>query len=463
MMKGNKSVIASALYLVGNIFTKAVAFLTIPIFTNLLTTSEYGVVNTYTTWVNIASIVICLSLFNSFRSAYVDKQERFNGYCASVIRLALLLFGVSMLIATIAILGVPGIRSDAWMIYSCLIQAFGTFCVTCMTTKYMLEFRYNRRAFYMIVPNLCCVGLAIVLLLVTDENRYMWRIFAYAFVYAMFAIAILWGMRKEKTDKSDWKYATSYSLPLIFHGLSLVVLSGSDRIMITALVNSSEAGIYSLVYNLGTVATAIATALEGIWLPWFIVKLKEGNLQLINKKVVYLVENVSVVVIGVMLVAPEVLKVMSAPEYWSGTNMIFPVALAAYLMFLYDLAVNIEYQYKQTKKIAANTIMAAGINIVLNLILIPIFGTVAAAYTTVISYMFSLIMHGYYAKKCVPGIFPKKTYLPYLLMVVAVSLLSPFLVPFVWLRWGIAVVLGVGYLYCMFIRKRFIALQIKMR
>ena len=114
-----------------------------------------------------------------------------------------------------------------------------------------------------------------------------------------------------------------------------------------------------------------------------------------------------------MLVAPEVLQIMAPKEYWSGTTMIFPIVVASYIMFLYDLAVNVEYQFKATKKIASNTMMAAAINVGLNLIFIPIFGAIAAAYTTVVAYLFSMLLHYYYAKKYVPGIFPLKKYSGY--------------------------------------------------
>ena len=99
----NQAVKASALYLFGNICTKAIAFLTIPIFTRLLSTGEYGIVNTYTSWVHIASIVVTLSLYNSFRMAYVEKKEDFESYCASILRLGAMFFLASMLISIIAI------------------------------------------------------------------------------------------------------------------------------------------------------------------------------------------------------------------------------------------------------------------------------------------------------------------------------------------------------------------------
>lgn len=461
-MSNKKEVKASALYLIGNISTKAIAFLTIPIFTRLLTTSEYGIVNTYSAWVHIASIIVTLSLYNSFRMAYVEKKDDFESYCSSVIRFSGILFLASMLIATVAIFSIPKLQSIWWMVYCCLIQAYGTFCVTAMSTKYLLQFKYSKRSIYMVVPNIACALLAVAFLLIIPNNRYVWRIVSYVIVYVVFIIIALFATKKGNNKIEYWKYAVNYSLPLVFHGLSLVVLSSSDRIMITSIVGTSESGIYSLVYNLGLISTAVATSLEGIWLPWFIEKLKNSELETINKKAVYLVENITWVVICVMLVAPEILQIMAAKEYWVGKPIIFPVVVASYIMFLYDLAVNVEYQCKATKMIACNTIIAAVINIVLNLVLIPVFGAIAAAYTTVIAYFFSMVLHFYFAKKLVPGIFPIKKYIGYFGVVIAVSIISEFTLEYASLRWGIAMLLGVGYIIIMFYKKRLISLQIKL-
>lgn len=461
-MRKNRELKASVLYLIGNVSTKAIAFLTIPIYTRLLTTTEYGIVNTYTSWVAIAAVVITLSLYNSFRMAFTEKESDFESYCASVIRLGGILFCISMVLATVVISVVPAVRRINWMIYSCLVQAYGTFCVTAMSTKYMLQFQYTKRAVYMIVPNILCAVLAIFLMSFHMENRYVWRILSYVIVYSLFAAAALWATRKGKTKIEYWKYAITYSLPLVFHGLSLVILSSSDRIMITTLSSGAESGVYSLVHNLGQISMAVSTSLEGIWLPWFISKFKNREIQIINEKAKYLIENITVVVIGVMLLAPEILQIMSPEQYWSGKPIIFPIVVASYIMFLYDLAVNVEYQCKATRKIAANTIMAAAINVILNLIFIPFFGAIAAAYTTVVAYFFSMLLHYYYAKQLAPGIFPIRKYLPYFLIVVAVAALCQFIcgIEFAVARWCAASVLGVVYLWLMFRKKRFIALQI---
>ena len=441
-----KDVNAGLLYLIGNMSTKAVAFLTVPIFTRLLTAAEYGVVSTYTSWVQIASVIVTLSLYNSFRIAYVEKGKEFGSYCASVLRLGGILslaWGMAAVLLSLLVM-----RDIAWMVPCCIIQAYGTFCVTAMSTRYMLEFRYRKRTAYMVIPNAACALLAVFLLATHEKDRVFWRITAYATVYAVFILFTLWTTRKDRTDTGYWHYAVRYSLPLVFHGLSLVVLSSSDRIMITHFAGAQESGIYSLAYNIGLVSLAVISSVEGVWVPWFIRKLKEEKIEDINCRAKSLIEMVSVIVTGIMLTAPEILQVMAPEKYWGGKPVIYPIVAAAYIMFLYDLAVNVEYQTKKTKMIALNTCMAALANILLNLLFIPRFGAVAAAYTTVAAYLLSWAFHYHCARKSCPGIFPASVYGRSAAAVAAASVAGNFIYGerYAAARWASAAAIGIIYI-----------------
>lgn len=452
---------ASILYLIGNICTKALAFLTIPIFTRLLTLEEYGIVNTYNSWAHIAAVVVELSLFNSFRVAFVEKKENFDEYCASVVRLGLLLCLGSMAVAAVAIFLFPQLQEYTWMIYCCLFQSYGMFCISSMSAKYMMQYHYKKRAFYMIAPNFLCVGLSILLMYLLPGDRVFARIIGYVAVYVAIAAVTLLTFRRQRTVTAHWKYALKYSLPLVVHGLSLVVLSSSDRIMITSLVGADASGIYSLIHNVGLIAVAVSTALEGVWIPWFSKTLKRQEIGLINNKAKYIIENISVVVICVMLVAPEAVKIMADERYWTGIPMLMPIILASYVMFLYDLAVNVEYQCHATKQIAVNTVFAAVLNIVLNALLIPVFGATAAAYTTLVSYAVSMVIHYCVARRCCKGIFPIKKYLVYMLAVCVSGVLCNLILDLPAVRWAVAVILACGYCYVMIAKRRLISLQLK--
>ena len=81
------------------------------------------------------------------------------------------------------------------------------------------------------------------------------------------------------------------------------------------------------------------------------------------------------------------------PEYHSSIWVVPPVALSSFIMCLYQFFVNIEFYYEKNKFVMIASIMVAILNIVLNLIFIPIYGFIAAAYTTLVSYICFAIAH----------------------------------------------------------------------
>lgn len=111
---------------------------------------------------------------------------------------------------------------------------------------------------------------------------------------------------------------------------------------------------------------------------------------------------------------------------------------------------NVEHYYKKTVRISLYTAVAAVINLVLNYIFIPYFGYVAAAYTTIVSYVVALILHTSYAKKLRPEIYPIKTFF------VALMHISLFTVAFYVLkdqavmRWALMIV----YFFAMLFKER---------
>ena len=73
--------------------------------------------------------------------------------------------------------------------------------------------------------------------------------------------------------------------------------------------------------------------------------------------------------------------------------MIPPVALGTLAQYFYTNYVNVELFYKKTPIIAMSSILAASVNYVLNYLMIPRFGYIAAAYTTLASYIVLMLFH----------------------------------------------------------------------
>ena len=446
---------AGALYFIATLFNKGIGFVTVPIFSRILTTSDYGTVTTFNSWVSMISVFISLALYNAVRNSFVDMDDKERPhFLSTIITFTGLVFLTVIGVCVVATVFVPRNINTA-LIFMCIIQSFGYALINDYSYYLMMHYRYRFRAALMVLPGLLSVVLSIfAILFILKDNLYLGRIVPTTAVYGVFAIVVLiavYSKTKPELNLEYLKYGLKIARPLVLHSIALQILSQSDRVMITSLRNAAETGVYSLVYNLSMIATVITTSLDGIWVPWFTGKLKERKIREINVLAMDYVHLMTYAMVALILVGPEILKIFADQRYWEGMSIIPPIALANYMIFMYTMYVYIEHYYKKTVYITKNTLIAAGLNVILNYILIPKYGYVAAAYTTLASYFVAFILHSRYAKTIEPDIYPLKMFaLPLLHVGGAIILYYP-LLNFWTLRWGILFV----YLIIILIKERF--------
>ena len=89
-MDNSKLKNASTLYLIGNFFNKGIAFLSVPIFTRLLSTSDYGIINTYQSWIGIAVMIMGYALHMGIYNSFVDYKDKTEEYLSTILKFTLI-------------------------------------------------------------------------------------------------------------------------------------------------------------------------------------------------------------------------------------------------------------------------------------------------------------------------------------------------------------------------------------
>ena len=97
--------------------------------------------------------------------------------------------------------------------------------------------------------------------------------------------------------------------------------------------------------------------------------------------------------------APEAILIMGGKAYLSGIYCVPPIVLGVICQYIYTHYVNIEMHLKKTKYVSIGTIIAALLNIILNILFVPKYGYVAASYTTLISYIVLMGIHYFITHK----------------------------------------------------------------
>lgn len=400
----NKVVKAGAGYVIGNYLLKGITFLSAPIFTRLLTTEEFGNFGTYTSYESIFYIIVGLALHSSINNAKYKYKEKFEEYVSSIV----LLTGIStflwMILANVFYDSYGQALDLSRLLVNILVlHCFGTAMFQFFNTYVSLN--YSVKSFMKLtsINALTNMGLSIILILtVFSESRFLGRVIGTALPIFLIAVYIvIYFCRKSKPviNLQYWKFALRYSLPIIPHGISQVILSSFDRIMIKNMIGAAEAGLYNFAYTIYSIVKVVSTSLDNVWKPWIYEKMDAKDYKAIRKQGTSYAFGMALFTSLIVMVAPEIIKILGAREYWGSTNCVVPVVVGGYFAFIYTLPVMIEYFYGKTKFIAVGSVLAAAINVILNAFFIPRYGYIAAAYTTMLTYFLYFLFHFLMAAK----------------------------------------------------------------
>ena len=456
---GRKAVRAGVGYTIGNLLIKGLAFLSIPIFSNLLSTADYGVFNTYSAYMSLFTVVISLGLPSSIRTAHYDFGERSKEYisCGAlliVMNLALFLALGALCRQALELYG--GLKRS--LVFLAVLSSFGSALLSYYNSHLSMEYRSREFLAISFFYSFSSIALSILLICThRGEAGYYWRALGNTLpmlLVAAYVLFRLWRRERPRVRREYARYGLRFGLPLIPHDLSRIVLSQFDRIMIAQSVGDAQAGLFSFACNLGLPIEVLTTSIDTAWCHWLFERLREGDYARIRRRAFDIAMLMSVGASALMLISPELIRLLSAPGYWESRYVAVPIVLSMYFAFLYILPAGVEYYLKKTQYIAAGTMAVALLNVLLNALCIPRFGYVAAAYTTVVSYALYYLFHTLLSRRLFGRWVVESGGLFALIgCVAAVSLLAQVCVDAWMIRWGAALALGGGCL-AVLIRRR---------
>lgn len=389
---------AGFLSLLCTILIRAVNLISIPVFSRLLTTSEYGRVDVFITYVNIFMIILGLDFAGTVGKGRLDFEDEADKYMTSSLLFTTLFSVGIVLVINLSfpmlqvMFGMERVAVNLMLLYS-----YAMFIISYRSAEYNFYYEYKKN---MIMSLSVAIGnfvLSIVLVeTVFAEQKFWGRIIGATVPTVMVAFFVYWYLlqRGHWTVKREYvKYSVEFGVPLIPHNLSHMVLSSADKVMINSMISASASGIYSLVYTLGMLIQVVFEAMNNVYAPWLFRQLNKGagnNVRYVQK---YYLLLYCMVTVGVLTISPEIIRIIGSRDYWQGTAMVMWVVYAAFINFTYTLYVNVEFFYRKTMLISTGTVMAAIVNVFLNLLFLRRFGYQFGAISTIISYFALLVFH----------------------------------------------------------------------
>ena len=382
-------------YTFGSILLKGISFISTPIFTRLLTKEEYGAFSNITTFASLLTIFSTLELSASMFRARTDFKDDMHRYMFSLMPFGNLITGALYILVCIFMSDIERIFSiDSFYVHLIFVNLIVSPATTMITTYLRYLYRYKLSTAISIgsaVLNVV-VSLGFVLAL---ENNLLGRTFGNYIVSIVIGLIcyVYLFVKGRRVKASYFTYAIQITFPLVFHLLSMYILGQSDKLMITSICGNEANALYSLAYSCGIVLSFVWASLNSAFSPIIGDSLAAETPEYTRKMTFPYLAIYVVPTFLLMLLGPELVLIMGGESYAEAVYVIPPVVAGSVIQYTYTLYVNIEQYDKKTWRVAFGTTLAAATNIGLNAIFIPIYGYIAAAYTTLVCYLILFIIH----------------------------------------------------------------------
>ena len=202
----------------------------------------------------------------------------------------------------------------------------------------------------------------------------------------------------------DWKIHAKPIMVLFATTLMVTVYVSSDITILGFLCNDEIVGVYSVSTKIYTIVKTILSSVIVVSIPRISALLSNGNREVVNAVAQDIYETLLSIslpaVTGIILLRKQIVLLISAQEYIRATSSLLLLSIALFFcMGVYFWGQCILVPLKKEKIVFKATVLSALANIILNLILIPIWQENAAAFSTIVAEAISYYYCLYWGKQ----------------------------------------------------------------
>ncbi len=231
---------------------------------------------------------------------------------------------------------------------------------------------------------------------------------------------------KFEFDVSLFKRMIKYSWPIMLAGLAFMINENLDKAIQRYLIPESDAGAYGGSYKLAVLMTLFVTAYRMGIEPFFFKQMQDKNAQLTYARVTeYFVIVASIIALGIIGNVDWLKSLfIRKEEYWVAIDIV-PIVVLANLFF--GVYYNLSTWYKVTDRTRVGTYISwigAIITLLINIILLPIYGFMVSAWATLAAYFVMMVVSYYLGQKYYPIPYKMRKILFYLSLTILFSVIS---------------------------------------
>ena len=403
----------SSLYLSSNIISVIIGVLALPVLTRLLTPSDFGILALFLVFGQIIVGIISFNLSTASYKYYFEYKNKLSEYkilhTSNIIcnLCVFLIFGIIVFYLSDFISNYifkKNLRSD-YVVISFLNACFIYFLVYFK----QLHIAAHKVKLYVFITIFEPISrIAITVIMITNYSfKYEALIAGHIISNIIILIILTVSMRKLFVCRLNSKYLKKsfmLSSPEILTKIIGLIYSSFDKVMINNISGATAVGHYSFGSKFGDFIKIVINSLGNSFGPYFQahdINSCKSNEQIIKKYnvITYLIFAIA---FGIILFSEEIVITLTTKDYYESMYII-PIYIFYHLFGVIGiLATNQLLKAEQLKYEIPSAALSLSINLVLNLILIPIYGIIGAAIATMIAAFVNNIVLAYYAFKVYP-------------------------------------------------------------
>lgn len=382
----NKLMKNTLIFTIGNFSSRFLIFLLIPIYTRSLSTTEYGYIDLITTTISLILPILTLNIHEAIMRFMLEKDGKQDNILS--IGIYVVLFsGLSVIFIAPLIMKVIG--AEKYTIYFIIAFIFMALKNNFMYYAKGME-KVKQLVFIGIVDSFITLLLNIYLLMYLHKgiDGYYYSLIISGIVVVVLYIRVL-NIKLHnifvKFEKNILRDMLKYCIPMIPNSLSWWISNTSDKYIVSYFCGVSITGMYSIAYKIPSLLNTVTSVFMQAWQISAVDQYKKDKNEFSNVYNAFF--SINILVCTLIIVFTNLIgKIMFSNEFF-GAVMFVPILLVAY--FFNGLAAYLGSIYtsaKKTNMLFYSTGIGAILNIILNIILVPIIGAYGAAIATLISY-----------------------------------------------------------------------------
>jgi len=393
---------ASAVYGLGSVLVRGLAFLLLPLYTRYLSPAEYGIVALTVTCTVVLGLLYPLGLRGVVARTYYesgtveDRRERVGTlWIAMILSAAVMALVLDRIGPSLGAALLPEVPFHPYLrlaVWTAFLGVLG------LTPLVLLQAQERPVAFVLLTLWTALTTTAVTVWLVVKgggAQGYLQGALIGAGLAAIPYLALTIGQIRPVFRTSILMPALAFGLPLVPHTLAGWALEMSDRAILTRLVPLHDVGVYSLGYQLGAAMGLVTTAFNAAWIPFLFGTLKDEGEEAhpkLARLVTYYAVALCFIGLGWSLLVEHAITLIAGAEFREA-YLITPWVVGGYVFAgLYLIPTNLLFWRRQTRVIPLVTLVAGAANIGLNLWLVPRYGAIAAAWSTLAAYAVLLVL-----------------------------------------------------------------------